>query len=59
MVRYVELPQDDPKQRCPDITKAQKDLHWSPRISLAEGLLHTVPYFETELGQATDLLVAE
>ncbi|UWR39413.1 UDP-glucuronic acid decarboxylase family protein [Sulfitobacter sp. W074] len=59
VVCYVELPQDDPKQRCPDITKAQKDLHWSPRISLAEGLLHTVPYFETELGQVTDLLVAE
>ena len=40
------LPQDDPRQRRPDITKAQDVLGWSPRTPLAEGLKRTVAYFE-------------
>ena len=59
VVRYLNLPKDDPKQRCPDISRACSGLHWSPRISLAEGLRHTVPYFETELNLATEVLIAE
>jgi len=39
------LPQDDPKQRQPNITRAQKLLGWSPTIPLAEGLKKTVAYF--------------
>ena len=40
------LPQDDPRQRRPDISKAQDILGWSPRTPLAEGLKRTVAYFE-------------
>jgi UDP-glucuronate decarboxylase len=40
------LPQDDPRQRRPDICKAQELLGWSPRTPLAEGLKRTVAYFE-------------
>ena len=43
------LPQDDPLQRCPDITLAQNLLNWSPRVSLDEGLRRTVAYFQEEL----------
>ncbi|MDF1815529.1 MAG: SDR family oxidoreductase [Verrucomicrobiales bacterium] len=40
------LPQDDPKQRRPDISLAMKALDWEPEISLEEGLRETIPYFE-------------
>ena len=46
---FKPLPMDDPKQRKPDITKAEKILNWSPRVSLKEGLLATVKYFSEEL----------
>ena len=44
-IKHLELPQDDPKQRKPDITRAQKLLGWNPTIPLAEGLKKTVAYF--------------
>ncbi len=40
------LPQDDPRQRQPDITRAQKLLGWKPIVSLNEGLIKTIAYFE-------------
>ncbi len=40
------LPQDDPKQRCPDITQAKQILGWEPRIRLEEGMRLSLPYFE-------------
>lgn len=40
------LPQDDPKQRQPDITLAKKELGWEPKIKLEEGLIKTIAYFE-------------
>jgi UDP-glucuronate decarboxylase len=40
------MPQDDPRQRCPDISKAQDTLGWSPRTPLREGLTRTIAYFE-------------
>lgn len=40
------LPQDDPKQRQPDITLAKKELNWEPKIKLEEGLKDTIKYFE-------------
>ena len=43
----MPLPQDDPKQRQPDITKAKKLLGWEPKISRAEGLKITYEYFKT------------
>jgi UDP-glucuronate decarboxylase len=44
-VAYRPLPQDDPRQRKPDITRAQKLLGWEPTIPLREGLKRTVEYF--------------
>ncbi|HEU0283976.1 MAG TPA: UDP-glucuronic acid decarboxylase family protein [Sphingomicrobium sp.] len=39
------LPQDDPKQRQPDITKAKRDLEWEPSVQLEQGLVKTIDYF--------------
>jgi UDP-glucuronate decarboxylase len=44
---YMDLPIDDPKQRQPDISRARKLLKWEPKITLEEGLLKTIRYFET------------
>jgi dTDP-glucose 4,6-dehydratase len=42
---YEPLPQDDPKQRCPDITKARQLLAWEPTVQLEEGLKLSLEYF--------------
>ena len=39
------LPQDDPKQRQPDISKAKRELRWEPRVKLEQGLTQTIDYF--------------
>jgi UDP-glucuronate decarboxylase len=44
---YQPLPQDDPMQRQPDITKAKELLKWEPKIALDEGLVRTIDYFRT------------
>ncbi|SES10855.1 dTDP-glucose 4,6-dehydratase [Pedobacter rhizosphaerae] len=44
---YKELPQDDPKQRRPDITKAREILGWEPKVDRAEGLKITYEYFKS------------
>ena len=43
---YKPLPQDDPTQRKPDISLAQKELNWEPTIPLEEGLKRTIDYFK-------------
>ncbi len=43
-VEFRELPQDDPKHRCPDISLARKLLQWEPKIKLEEGLKKTMAY---------------
>jgi UDP-glucuronate decarboxylase len=43
---FAPLPVDDPKQRCPDISRARELLDWTPRIALREGLMKTIEYFE-------------
>jgi dTDP-glucose 4,6-dehydratase len=43
---FEPLPQDDPKQRCPDITKAKQLLQWEPKVNLEEGLKETIDYFK-------------
>jgi UDP-glucuronate decarboxylase len=40
------LPEDDPRQRQPDISMAQERLGWTPKVSFEEGLRRTIPYFE-------------
>ncbi|MBZ0215508.1 MAG: SDR family oxidoreductase [Fimbriimonadaceae bacterium] len=49
---FEDLPQDDPKQRCPDISMAKAKLNWQPRTPLKEGLGKTIDYFDTVLGHA-------
>lgn len=44
-IEFRPLPQDDPKQRCPDIAKARRILHWEPKVQLADGLRKTLDYF--------------
>ena len=48
-VVHKPLPQDDPKQRKPDITKAKRILKWEPKVALAEGLTKTIEYFRTKV----------
>lgn len=45
-IRYEALPQDDPKQRCPDITKARQLLGWEPKIDLEAGLQLSLDFFK-------------
>ena len=47
-IQFLPLPQDDPKQRCPDITKARTVLGWQPQVSLEEGLGKTIEYFRSK-----------
>jgi len=47
------LPQDDPKQRCPDITKAKFLLGWEPKITLEEGLRLTLDFFKAQLAKVS------
>ena len=48
-VKYMPLPQDDPRQRKPDITRAQELLGWNPTIPLREGLEKTVAFFRQRM----------
>jgi len=45
------LPQDDPKQRQPDISKAQEQFGWTPSVELDEGLDLTIDYFKNLLAK--------
>ncbi len=48
-IEYFPLPVDDPKRRCPDITKAKRLLNWEPRTTLKEGLTFTINWFKQNL----------
>lgn len=48
---YKDLPQDDPKVRQPDITRAQTILKWQPNVQRREGLIKTLEYFKQALGK--------
>jgi UDP-glucuronate decarboxylase len=46
---FKPLPQDDPQQRCPDISRAKRLLDWQPMVPLAVGLQETIRYFQEKL----------
>ncbi len=50
-IRFEHLPEDDPKQRRPDISKARKLLGWEPKIDLEKGLRLSLPYFQESLSR--------
>ncbi|HET7209271.1 MAG TPA: UDP-glucuronic acid decarboxylase family protein [Terriglobales bacterium] len=52
-IHYEPLPQDDPKQRCPDISKAKQLLAWEPQIDLEAGLRMSLEYFRTASAAGT------
>ena len=47
-IAFKPLPQDDPRQRRPDITKAKKELGWEPKVPLKEGLKKTIGWFRDQ-----------
>lgn len=49
---FRPLPQDDPRQRRPDISRAQELLGWAPKVPLREGLVHTIAHFDRLLAEA-------
>jgi UDP-glucuronate decarboxylase len=51
-VIHMPLPKDDPKKRCPDITKARTLLGWEPQVRLAEGLKSTMEWYKLKLEQS-------
>jgi UDP-glucuronate decarboxylase len=53
-IEYRRLPQDDPRQRRPDITRARELLRWQPRVSLDDGLKRTIAYFDEQLSDGMD-----
>ncbi len=53
-IEYRPLPQDDPTQRCPDITLARRLLDWEPKVPLEQGLRRTIDYFARLIEGRTD-----
>ncbi|HUZ96935.1 MAG TPA: GDP-mannose 4,6-dehydratase, partial [Edaphobacter sp.] len=51
---FRSLPQDDPKQRCPDITRAMTLLGWTPKVRLPQGLHLSIPWFAANIGKKAD-----
>ncbi|MAH32903.1 NAD-dependent dehydratase [archaeon] len=45
-IEFNELPEDDPHVRCPDISKAKKELGWEPKVSLKDGINKTIEWFK-------------
>ena len=50
-IEFKPLPSDDPKQRKPDISRAQAELDWAPRIELSRGLSSSIEYFKSALSK--------
>ncbi len=54
-IEYLPLPQDDPRQRQPDISRAKELLGWQPKVKLDQGLRQTVAYFDALLKQEPNI----
>jgi UDP-glucuronate decarboxylase len=52
-VTHLSSLDDDPRRRCPDISRARRYLDWSPRVNLADGLQQTIAYFRKAIGHST------
>lgn len=53
VLEYMELPEDDPKVRQPDITRARNILGWAPKVERRDGVLKTIEYFKEQLSLTT------
>ena len=51
-IEFRDLPDNDPKQRCPDISNAKQTLGWEPKVGLENGLLRTIEYLSKEISSA-------
>jgi dTDP-glucose 4,6-dehydratase len=49
ILEFLDLPEDDPKQRCPDITKAKTLLNWEPRVDISTGIRSTADWISQSL----------
>jgi dTDP-glucose 4,6-dehydratase len=47
-LKFLPLPEDDPKRRCPDITKARELLNWSPEVGIEEGITRTAHWIASQ-----------
>ena len=52
-IEFRPLPEDDPRHRCPDISRARQLLGWEPRVGLEEGLRLTLEFFRSKISQQT------
>jgi UDP-glucuronate decarboxylase len=50
---YKQLPEDDPRKRCPDVSRAESLLGWTPSVELEQGLKETIAYFDASLSRET------
>ncbi len=57
-ITFLPLPEDDPKQRCPDISKAKRLLGWEPKIPLREGLVRSLEYFKQAIAAESKAMPA-
>jgi len=53
-ITFHPLPQDDPRRRCPNISKAEKILRWRPKIGLEQGLVRTITWFQRHWKESKD-----
>ena len=53
-IKHLPATEDDPRKRRPDITLAKEKLGWSPKVTVEEGLQHTIDYFRQELYMTSD-----
>ena len=59
VIRFSDIPSDDPRRRNPDITLARQALHWQPRVSLYEGLQKTIAYYRRLLSVSYEPVVCQ
>jgi UDP-glucuronate decarboxylase len=55
---HQPLPQDDPRKRCPDITRARQYLNWEPQVALSDGLQRTVEWYRQLLQNVASGVIA-